>query len=111
MRGTSLFLRRALSDEIADYDDVGRDADALVRRPPFEEGPVNPRDPDASFTVKNDKTYFGYKAHIAVDEESDLGHRQVIERDGAVRWLAATSGALSRNAAKVYEAWKVRERA
>jgi IS5 family transposase len=45
---------------------------ANVRRPPFEEGPVNPRDPDASFTVKNDKTYFGYKAHIAVDEESDL---------------------------------------
>ena len=36
---------------------------AAVKRPPFEEGPVNPRDPDASFTVKNDKTYFGYKAH------------------------------------------------
>ena len=45
---------------------------ANVKRPPFEEGPVNPRDPGASFTVKNDKTYFGYKAHIAVDEESDL---------------------------------------
>ncbi len=45
---------------------------AAVKRPPFEEGPVNPRDPDAGFTVKNDKTYFGYKAHLAVDEESDL---------------------------------------
>ena len=45
---------------------------ATVKRPPFEEGQVNPRDPDASFTVKNDETYFGYKAHIAVDEESDL---------------------------------------
>ncbi len=45
---------------------------AAVKRPPFEEGQVNPRDPDASFTIKNDKTYFGYKAHIAVDEESDL---------------------------------------
>jgi IS5 family transposase len=45
---------------------------ANVKRPPFEEGPVNPRDPDASFTVKNDKTYFGYKAHLAVDEGSDL---------------------------------------
>jgi IS5 family transposase len=44
---------------------------AAVKRPPFEEGPVNPRDPDASFTVKNDKTYFGYKAHLAVDEGSD----------------------------------------
>ena len=40
--------------------------------PPFAEGPVNPRDPDASFTIKNDKTYFGYKAHLAMDEESDL---------------------------------------
>jgi len=45
---------------------------ANVKRPPYEEGQVNPRDPDASFTKKNDKTYFGYKAHIAVDEESDL---------------------------------------
>lgn len=45
---------------------------ANVKRPPYEEGQVNPRDPDASFTVKNNKTYFGYKAHLAVDEESDL---------------------------------------
>ena len=45
---------------------------AAVKRPPYEEGQVNPRDPDASFTIKNDKTYFGYKAHIAVDEQSDL---------------------------------------
>jgi IS5 family transposase len=45
---------------------------ANVKRPPYEEGQVNPRDPDASFTKKNDETYFGYKAHIAVDEESDL---------------------------------------
>jgi IS5 family transposase len=43
-----------------------------VRRPPYDEGQVNPRDPDASFTIKNDKTWFGYKAHIAVDEQSDL---------------------------------------
>jgi IS5 family transposase len=45
---------------------------AAVKRPPIEEGQVNARDPDAGFTVKNDKTYFGYKAHLAVDEESDL---------------------------------------
>ena len=31
---------------------------------------VSERDPDTSFTVKNDETYFGYKAHLAVDEES-----------------------------------------
>jgi len=45
---------------------------AAVKRPAFEEGQVNPRDPDASFTVKNDTTYFGYKAHLAVDEESAI---------------------------------------
>ena len=33
---------------------------------------VSERDPDASFTVKNDETSFGYKAHLAVDEESGL---------------------------------------
>jgi IS5 family transposase len=42
-----------------------------VRRP-YEGGGVNPRDPEARFTRKRDKTYFGYKAHLAVDEESDL---------------------------------------
>ena len=42
-----------------------------VRRP-YEGGGVNPRDPDARFTRKRDKTYFGYKAHLAVDEGSGL---------------------------------------
>ncbi len=42
-----------------------------VRRP-YEGGGVNPRDPDARFSRKRDKTYFGYKAHLAVDEESGL---------------------------------------
>ena len=41
-------------------------------RRPYEGGGVNPRDPDARFTRKRDKTYFGYKAHPAVDEESGL---------------------------------------
>ncbi len=45
---------------------------AAVARPPYEEGQVNDRDPDASFTQKNGETYFGYKAHVAVDEGSDL---------------------------------------
>jgi IS5 family transposase len=45
---------------------------AAVKRPPQEEGQVNPRDPDASFTVKNGETHFGYKAHLAVDEESGV---------------------------------------
>ena len=42
-----------------------------VRRP-YEGGGVNPRDPEARFTRKRAKTYFGYKAHLAVDEESGL---------------------------------------
>ncbi len=48
---------------------------ASVKRPPYGEGQVNPRDPDASLTLKNNKTYFGYKAHIAVDQDSDLIRR------------------------------------
>ncbi len=45
---------------------------AAVKRPPVEEGQVNARDPDADFTGKNGETHFGYKAHLAVDEESAL---------------------------------------
>ena len=43
-----------------------------MKPPPHDEGQVNLRDPDASFTIKNKKTYFGYKAHLAVDEGSEL---------------------------------------
>ena len=35
---------------------------AAVKPPSFGEGVVSERDPDASFTVKNDETSFGYKA-------------------------------------------------
>lgn len=45
---------------------------AAVKPPSFEEGVVSERDPDASFTVKNGEAHFGYKAHLAVDEESGL---------------------------------------
>jgi IS5 family transposase len=45
---------------------------AAVAKPNYEEGQVSERDPDASFTQKNGKTYFGYKAHLAGDEESGL---------------------------------------
>ena len=44
-------------------------------RRPYEGGGVNPRDPEARFTRKRDKTYFGYKAHLAVDEESGLARQ------------------------------------
>jgi len=45
---------------------------AAVKRPPYGSGGVNPRDPDARVTVKRKTVYFGYKAHLAVDEESGL---------------------------------------
>jgi transposase, IS5 family len=45
---------------------------ASVKRPPYGGGGVNPSDPDARFTVKPGKSHFGFKAHLAVDEESGL---------------------------------------
>ena len=35
-------------------------------------GEVSHVDPDAGFTKKNGKTFFGYKAHVGVDEGSEL---------------------------------------
>ena len=45
---------------------------ASVRRPKFGGDGISPRDPDARFTKKRGKTYFGYKAHVAVGEGSEL---------------------------------------
>ena len=45
---------------------------AAVTPPPVSEGTVSERDPEASWTKKNDESHFGYKAHIAVDQESGL---------------------------------------
>jgi transposase, IS5 family len=45
---------------------------ASVKRPPYGGGGVNPRDPEARVTIKRKTAYFGYKAHLAVDEESGL---------------------------------------
>jgi IS5 family transposase len=33
---------------------------------------MNPRDPDARVTIRRGQAYFGYKAHLAVDEGSGL---------------------------------------
>lgn len=45
---------------------------AAVKPPRQEEGQVTERDPDAGFTRKNGKSTFGYKAHIGVDQGTDL---------------------------------------
>jgi IS5 family transposase len=46
--------------------------EADVKRPPKDEGEVVERDPDAGFTRRGQKSFFGYKAHIAVDQDTDL---------------------------------------
>jgi len=45
---------------------------SAARPPAGDAGEVSARDPDAGFTKKNGKTSFGYKAHLATDEGSDL---------------------------------------
>jgi IS5 family transposase len=46
--------------------------EADVKRPPKAEGEVSERDPDAGFTRRGQRSLFGYKAHIAVDQGTDL---------------------------------------
>ena len=45
---------------------------SAARPPAGDVGEVSSVDPDAGFTKKNGKTSFGYKAHVGVDEGSDL---------------------------------------
>jgi IS5 family transposase len=45
---------------------------ARARPPRAKEGTVSSVDPDAGFTKKHGRTYFGYKLHIGVDEGSEL---------------------------------------
>jgi IS5 family transposase len=49
--------------------------EANARRPSMKEGEVSMVDPDATFTKKHGKTYFGYKMHIGVDQGSGLIRR------------------------------------
>ena len=46
--------------------------DARARPPRHKEGEVSAVDPDAGFTKKHGRTYFGYKLHIGVDAGSEL---------------------------------------
>ena len=46
--------------------------EARARPPRHKEGEVSAVDPDAGFTKKHGRTYFGYKLHIGVDEGSEL---------------------------------------
>jgi IS5 family transposase len=46
--------------------------EASVARPPQSEGEVSILDPDAGFTRRGQRSFFGFKAHLAVDLGSDL---------------------------------------
>lgn len=46
--------------------------EAQVGRPSKEDGEVSSLDPEASFTRKGDKSFFGYKLHIGLDQGSGL---------------------------------------
>lgn len=54
---------------------------AATHNPPkFEAGPgaSHPREPGASWTKKNGRSHFGYKAHIGMDQHSGLVRRAVL---------------------------------
>jgi IS5 family transposase len=52
--------------------------EADVKRPPMREGEVSGRDPAAGFTRRGQRSFFGYKAHLAVDQGSDLIRRAIL---------------------------------
>jgi IS5 family transposase len=52
--------------------------EAAVRPPAGDAGEVSGRDPQAGWTKKNGKSRFGYKAHVAVDEDSGLVRKAVM---------------------------------
>jgi IS5 family transposase len=52
--------------------------EADVKRPPMREGEVSERDPAAGFTRRGQRSFFGYKAHLAVDQGSDLIRKAIL---------------------------------
>jgi transposase, IS5 family len=52
--------------------------EADVKRPPRHEGEVSTRDPAAGFTRRGQRSFFGYKAHLAVDQGTDLIRRAIL---------------------------------
>ncbi|MCG5029768.1 transposase, partial [[Ruminococcus] torques] len=50
-------------------DETGRPASKLVR---------NPADPDAAWTRKEGRLFFGYKAHVAMDLGSRIVRRVIV---------------------------------
>lgn len=68
--------------------------EADAKRPAASEGVVSMVDPAATFTKKNDKTSFGYKMHVGVDEGSGL-IRQMTGTTASVHDSLAFKGLIS----------------
>lgn len=53
---------------------------AAHRRPPHGAGPgaSHPKEPEASWTKKNGRAHFGYKAHVGMDRGSGLVRRAIL---------------------------------
>ncbi len=68
--------------------------EADARRPSMKEGEVSMVDPDATFTKKHGKTYFGYKMHIGVDQGSGL-IRRLLTTTAALHDSLAFKGLIS----------------
>lgn len=52
--------------------------EAAVKPPSGDVGEVSERDPEAGWTKKNGESRFGYKAHVAVDEGSELVREAIL---------------------------------
>jgi transposase, IS5 family len=52
--------------------------EADVKRPPMREGEVSERDPAAGFTRRGQRSFFGYKAPLAVDQGTDLIRKAIL---------------------------------
>ena len=52
--------------------------EAAVKPPAGDAGEVSPHDPDAGWTKKNGTSHFGYKAHVAVDQDSGLVRQAIM---------------------------------
>ncbi len=74
---------------------------SAARPPKGDVGEVSPVDPDAGFTKKNGKTFFGYKAHVGVDEGSDL-IRQAIMTSASIHDSQAGDALIQGDEGAVY---------
>jgi IS5 family transposase len=63
--------------------------EAAISRPRTRDGEVSTRDPDASFTRRGQRSFIGFKAHLAVDLGSDLVRGAVLTGADVCDSLAA----------------------